>query len=124
MRFGYSEVCLEHDPGPRHPETPDRLRAIRRALSRRHGVEYVEADPAPMDAIETAHDPEYVGQIRAFCERGGGDWDPDTVAVEETWPAARMSAGLAAWAATAAVEGADGRETPFALGRPPGHHAT
>jgi len=45
MRFGYSDRCLEHDTGERHPENPDRLRAIRRGLAKRHGVEYAEADP-------------------------------------------------------------------------------
>jgi len=33
------------------------------------------------------------------------------------------SAGLAKWAGLAALDGDDGRDTPFALGRPPGHHA-
>jgi len=78
MRFGYREVCLEHDTGPRHPETADRLRAIRRALAKRHGVE---------------------------------------------WEAALGSAGLACWAVEEALSGADGRKTPFSIGRPPGHHA-
>ena len=123
MRFGYSAACLEHDPGPRHPESPDRLRAIRRALAKRHGVEYVEADPIDESAARAAHDPEYVQEFREFCASGGGQWDPDTVAVEATWDAALTSAGQAVWAAEAALDGASGRETPFALGRPPGHHA-
>jgi len=124
MRFGYSETCLEHDPGPRHPESPDRLRAIRRGLARRHGVEY--ADPAPATEADAAavHDADYLSKIHAFCDDGGGSWDPDTVAVEATWPAALESAGLAMWAAEAALGGDDGRQTPFSLGRPPGHHAT
>ena len=25
-------ICIDHDPGPGHPESPDRLRAIMRAL--------------------------------------------------------------------------------------------
>ena len=123
MRFGFSDDCLAHDTGPRHPESPDRLRAIKRGLTRKHGVEYVEADPVTEAMAARAHDPDYVESIREFCERGGGNWDPDTVAVEATWPAALRSAGLATWAAEAAVSGAEGRDTPFALGRPPGHHA-
>ncbi|MCH7661547.1 MAG: histone deacetylase [Euryarchaeota archaeon] len=123
MKFGYSDTCLEHDTGGRHPETPDRLRAIKRGLKRKHGVEYVEAEPANVATIEAVHDPEYVDEIREFCASGGGNWDPDTVAVEETWDAAVQSAGLAQWAAEAALDGASGRDTPFSLGRPPGHHA-
>ena len=123
MRFGFSEECLCHDPGPRHPETPSRLEAIRERLVQCHGVEYVEAPAVSVPQIESAHDPAYVEEFRQFCADGGGDWDPDTVAVEATWDAARRSAGLACWAARRALAGDDGRETPFSLGRPPGHHA-
>jgi acetoin utilization deacetylase AcuC-like enzyme len=123
MQFGYSETCLEHDTGARHPETPDRLRAIRRALTKRHGVDYVESAPVEQWRIEAVHDPDYVSEIKQFCQDGGGNWDPDTVASGATWDATLASAGLAEWAARESVAGADGRETPFALGRPPGHHA-
>jgi len=123
MRFGYSDRCLEHDTGERHPENPDRLRAIRRGLAKRHGVEYAEADPATREEVVAVHDAEYVDELEAFVADGGGSWDPDTVASEGTWDAALASAGLAQWAARSALNGADGRDTPFALGRPPGHHA-
>jgi acetoin utilization deacetylase AcuC-like enzyme len=123
MRFGHSEVCLEHDTGLRHPETPDRVRAIRKHLSRKHGVEYYEADSAPVGTVEAIHDPDYVAAVRSFCERGGGDWDPDTVAVEATWDAALASAGLACWVAREAADRPTGGDTPFSIGRPPGHHA-
>ena len=123
MNFGYREVCLDHDTGSRHPETADRLRAIRRGLSKRHGVAYEDGDPADRNSIEAVHDSEYVADIERFCADGGGTWDADTVAVEATWDAALASAGLAVWAVEKAIDGADGRETPFSIGRPPGHHA-
>jgi acetoin utilization deacetylase AcuC-like enzyme len=123
MRFGYREDCLDHDTGSRHPETADRLRAIRRGLRKRHGVAYEEGRLATVDELEAVHDRDYVEAVRTFCEDGGGTWDADTVAVEATWEAARAAAGLASWAAEAALEGADGRDTPFSIGRPPGHHA-
>jgi acetoin utilization deacetylase AcuC-like enzyme len=123
MRFGYREVCLEHDTGSRHPETADRLRAIRRALSKRHGVAYEDGDLADRSAVESVHDSDYVEAVEEFCDDGGGTWDADTVAVEATWEAALASAGLACWAVDEALAGADGRQTPFSIGRPPGHHA-
>jgi len=123
MRFGYSDTCLEHDTGRRHPETPDRLRAIRRGLAKHHGVEYVDAAPADRAALGAVHDADYVDRVASFCADGGGNWDADTVACPETWDAALASAGLARWAAERAAAGDDGRDTPFALGRPPGHHA-
>ncbi len=123
MQFGYSEQCLAHDTGERHPENPDRLRAIRRGLAKRHGVEYTDAGPASREAVVAVHDADYVDELETFVDDGGGSWDPDTVASEGTWDAALTSAGLAQWAARSALDGADGRNTPFALGRPPGHHA-
>ncbi|WP_248895653.1 histone deacetylase family protein [Haloplanus halobius] len=123
MQFGYSEACLDHDTGDRHPETADRLRAIRKQLSRRHGVDYVATDPASVDALTSVHDANYVTDVREFCANGGGNWDPDTVASGATWTAARTSVGLAQWVAERALAGDDGRETPFSIGRPPGHHA-
>ncbi|MDJ1431366.1 histone deacetylase [Halostagnicola sp. A-GB9-2] len=123
MQFGYSEDCLAHDPGPRHPETPDRLRAIRERLKKKHGVKYVEPDLSTIETIAAVHDRDYVESVDEFCADGGGNWDPDTTAVEESWDAICRSSGSACWAADVALEGADGRETPFSIGRPPGHHA-
>lgn len=123
MRYGFRDECLDHVTGDRHPEHPDRLRAIRQSLESAHDVEYVGADRATRAGLTTVHDDTYVDQIATFCANGGGHWDGDTVAVEATWGAALASAGLACWAATDALDGARGRETPFALGRPPGHHA-
>ncbi|MFC6960858.1 histone deacetylase family protein [Halocatena marina] len=123
MKFGYRDICLSHDTGPRHPEGPDRLRAIRRALSREYGVEFTNPESADEDTICAVHDREYVEQVREFCADGGGQWDADTVAVPETWDAALASAGIAVWAANEALDGASGHDTPFSIGRPPGHHA-
>jgi acetoin utilization deacetylase AcuC-like enzyme len=123
MRFGHDETCLEHDTGPRHPETPDRVRAIRKRLSRKHGVRYYQPGPASVESVKTLHDPGYVASLREFCEGGGGEWDPDTVAVKATWDAALASAGLACWVAREAVEHPEGGDVPFSIGRPPGHHA-
>jgi acetoin utilization deacetylase AcuC-like enzyme len=123
MRFGFNERCLDHDPGRRHPESPDRLRAIRRELSTHHGVDYASPDPAERSLIAAVHDPEYVEEVREFSASGGGQWDPDTVVTEHTWAAVLASAGLAVWAVDRALDGDNGRSAPFSLGRPPGHHA-
>lgn len=124
MRFGFSDTCLEHDPGPRHPENPDRLRAIQEHLRTIENVEYVSPPQATVEDVLAVHADDYIEELQAFVEAGGGNWDPDTAATETTWDAALASAGLAKWAAETALEGATGHETPFALGRPPGHHAT
>lgn len=123
MNFGYLEACLDHDTGDGHPERPERLPAIRDGLADSHGVEYVAPLPAGLDRITAVHDEDYVEAFKKFCSRGGGRWDADTVASPESWDAALASAGIAEWAAHSALDGLDGRETPFSIGRPPGHHA-
>jgi acetoin utilization deacetylase AcuC-like enzyme len=123
MNFGYRETCLEHETGPRHPESPDRLRAIRRGLTDARSVRYVDAESASREQVTAIHDEGYVDDVESFCADGGGNWDGDTVAVSNTWEAALASAGLAEWTARSALAGADGRDTPFSIGRPPGHHA-
>lgn len=123
MNVGYRAVCLDHETGPRHPERADRLRAIRERLQGSDGVEYEHPPNAGVDDLTRVHDAEYVDRVRSFCAGGGGRWRPDTVAVEETWDAALASAGIACWAVEAALDGCQGRDAPFSLGRPPGHHA-
>jgi Deacetylases, including yeast histone deacetylase and acetoin utilization protein len=123
MNFGYQEVCLEHEPGPRHPERPGRLRRIRRTLADRHQVSYTTPASGTREELLAVHDAEYVDAVESFVANGGGSWGADTVASDATWTAALASAGLARWAASTALDGATGAATPFALGRPPGHHA-
>ncbi|MFW6434947.1 MAG: histone deacetylase, partial [Halovenus sp.] len=78
MKFGYSDTCLDHETGERHPESPDRLRAIKRGLADGHGVEYVETEPVDRDRVLSVHDEEYVDSLKTFCDAGGGNWDADT----------------------------------------------
>ena len=123
MRVGFNETCLEHDTGPRHPETADRLRSVRRSVDAVHGGRVTEPEPATRETIEAIHDASYVGAIHDISRSGGGTLDADTVASEGTWDAALASAGLAEWAAHTAATTEAATDIPFALGRPPGHHA-
>jgi acetoin utilization deacetylase AcuC-like enzyme len=74
--------------------------------------------------VVSVHDPAYVDAFREFAVNGGGNWDPDTVVTKGTWNAALASAGIARWTVETAIDATIGHETPFSLGRPPGHHAT
>ncbi len=123
MDVGVHEDCAAHDPGPSHPDVPERLRILREALAERADTTMHPVEPASREAVEFVHDPAYLDELEAFCADGGGAWDPDTIATPETWPASFASAGIAQWVAQTAAPDRPGSATPFGLSRPPGHHA-
>src|SRR5687767_5536695 len=117
----YHPAYLDHDTG-QHPENADRLRGIITALDR-HGIpesDLLKPDPADLDLLAHVHDPRYIAAIEKASRSGGGYWDYDTIISPASYDAALLAAG----AATAAVDSAiAGASIPFALVRPPGHHA-
>jgi acetoin utilization deacetylase AcuC-like enzyme len=119
-------ACLDHDPAPvmpGHPERPERLLAIERALATREwlGWERREAPLAEEAELELAHSAAHVRTIRELCAAGGGTIDPDTYAVEASWEAARRAAGGACAMVRALLGGED--RIGFCGTRPAGHHA-
>lgn len=113
---------LRHDTGPRHPERPDRVHAVRRGVFE-SGLEVIEVEAPQIEAIELrlVHDDSYVEMIKTLSSLGGGALDSDTVVSEQTWEAALTAAG----AVRVLVEELETRtdSTGFAITRPPGHHA-
>ncbi len=122
--YVYSDRFLEHAL-PGHPERPDRLRAIMRALDE-SGVlarmTRLEFEAAPLEQIVPVHLPRYVKMLRELCERGGGRLDADTYANAPSYEIALLAAGACVTLADAIYL----REVDngIALVRPPGHHAT
>lgn len=123
----YSPEFLEHDTGPDHPETADRLRVIVDELSlsgllRSKSCAYVEPKPANRADLELVHEAEYINLVEKMCAVGGGVLDlGDTVVSSRSCKAATLSAGALIDAVNAVVEGKT--KNAFALVRPPGHHA-
>jgi acetoin utilization deacetylase AcuC-like enzyme len=116
----FHPICLEHEPGPGHPESPERLRVLLARLRPSPLATLTESPLAPPAELAAVHDPGYLAMLEAAAERGGGVLDADTVMSAASWDAARRSAG----GAMAAVEHAlAGGGTAFSAGRPPGHHA-
>jgi acetoin utilization deacetylase AcuC-like enzyme len=112
--------CLKHDPGPDHPETPARLRAILERLRTDQNVAIEEAEPAGLDPLLAVHDRSYLASLEAMSVRGGGAHFLDTVLSRDSWAAVLGATG----AVLAAVDHALGdRGHGFAAVRPPGHHA-
>lgn len=114
---------FDHCPGQRHPERPERLRAVCDAL------DDAALDLAPIDApiveeadLLLAHDAEYVAMIsRLAPAEGRRELDPDTYMSPGSLTAARRAAGAVVQAVRDVAVGRTQRA--FCAVRPPGHHA-
>ncbi|MEL6748105.1 MAG: histone deacetylase family protein [Pseudomonadota bacterium] len=119
-----SDAFAAHDTGPGHPECPDRIRAVRAALSPGNfgRLERAEAKAAPTDALTLAHDPRHVEKIEAVRPTTGmRSLDPDTHMSPGSWTAAVTAVGAGMQAVDAVLAGS--ADNAFCAVRPPGHHA-
>ena len=121
----YTHVdMLDHRPGERHPERPDRLRAVTDALSDASDVKYVvrEAPLAEEADLARVHGQAYLDAI--FATRPGAGvlkLDADTFMSAGSLNAARRAAGAVISAVRDVAAGEADRA--FCAVRPPGHHA-
>ncbi|WP_135468214.1 histone deacetylase family protein [Crenalkalicoccus roseus] len=118
-------ACLAHDPGDFHPECPDRLRAVLKALDRQEFTPLIrgEAPEATTEQLCRVHPRPYVEAILSVRPEPGEtvQIDADTAMSHGSAEAALRAAG-AAVAAVDAVCGGEVRRA-FCATRPPGHHA-
>jgi acetoin utilization deacetylase AcuC-like enzyme len=119
-------ACLDHEPGPHHPERPDRLRAVLAALDAAAfaGLQRVEAPVASVEQLTRVHPANYV-QAMLGAKPAPGEYamiDGDTILSSGSIEAALRAAGAVVAGIDAVLRG--GVETAFAAVRPPGHHAT
>lgn len=115
---------LEHDIGPGHPESPERLRIVYEMLEKDKAfADYpvIAPRPASEEEIELIHTKDYHDRIRRTAGRERVHLDPDTSTSPKSYEAARLAAGGALRAAEMIME--KEIDNAFALVRPPGHHA-
>jgi acetoin utilization deacetylase AcuC-like enzyme len=115
-------ACARHNPGPGHPERPERVGAVLAALRAPElgvAVTWHEARSASRPQLERVHPAPYLDGLERLARSGGGALDPDTIMSEASWEAARAAAGVA----VAAVDQALAAGAAFGAVRPPGHHA-
>ncbi len=117
-------VFAEHDAGPGHPESPERLEAVRRGL-RQGGLEGdvvpMAPRPATREELVRVHTAAHVDRVAAADGRRVR-FDPDTSMGPRSYAAAIRAAGAVADAVGKVLDGAVDRA--FCNVRPPGHHAT
>lgn len=107
-----------------HPERPDRVEAMRKALQKAGWWEpYPCLQPVqvPEDVLHNIHDPQYLQFLKSAC-RKGLHLDADTYTTEASWELALNAAGGATAVASTVWQGTARRG--YALTRPPGHHAS
>ena len=143
--FCTSPRFVEHQTSPTHPERPDRIRAISRAV--REGglidspdpfpefrIDLGPFTPAPRKLVELTpkavdeslpgliHPPKYIERIRHVSQIGGGVLDQgDTPIGPTSYEIALLAVGAGIECCDAVVRGRVKRA--FAAVRPPGHHA-
>ncbi len=119
-------ASLEHDPSahvPGHPDTPERLLTLERALAAEDwlGWERRAAPPASEAQLELVHSDRHVQRIKELSLAGGGAIDADTYVGEPSYRAALHAAGGSCEMARALMAGEARRA--FCGVRPSGHHA-
>jgi acetoin utilization deacetylase AcuC-like enzyme len=117
-------AALDHQTPLGHPERPDRIRVIERALEEERFSALVreQAPIADEEAIRRVHPERFVKALRDGAPREGlKRIDADTVMSPGSYEAALRGAGAAVQAVDEVMQGkvANG----FVAMRPPGHHA-
>jgi acetoin utilization deacetylase AcuC-like enzyme len=118
------DLFLEHLTPTGHPERPDRLRAIARALSDDRFAALRREGAVPVDdaVLATAHHPAYIAAIRdAIPAQGIAQIDADTWVSPRSFEVAANAVGAARRAVDAVFAGE--AVNAFCALRPPGHHA-
>ena len=118
-------ACVAHDPGPHHPECPDRWRAATRALDAEafSALPRAEAPRATHEQILRVHPEAYLQAMMESAPAEGDRvaLDADTILSHGSIEAALRSAGAAVAAVDAVCNGPI--RHAFCATRPPGHHA-
>ena len=116
--------ALAHQTPAGHPERPDRIRAIEKALAEPEFAALKREIPPEADVatITRVHPAEYVEAMRAAVPAQGlARIDADTALSSGSWEPILRAAGGAVAAVDAVVAGK--AKNAFVAMRPPGHHA-
>lgn len=118
-------LCLRHDMGAYHPESPARIQAIEDQLIADGLMNYLQRHEAPEASNEQllrVHEESYIASIEFSTPRQGiVQLDGDTALNPFSYKAALRAAGAVALGVDLVMKGR--AENAFCNIRPPGHHA-
>ena len=118
-------VFLKHQPGPYHPESPQRLKTLLdlagEVAGSGAGYDLLPLRVAVQEELELCHGTDYIDLVRSTSEHNQFALDGDTITCRDSFGVALMAVGgfLQVLDAVAASDYANG----FTMVRPPGHHA-
>lgn len=116
------DECLQHNPGPKHPESPQRLKAVLSGLETLKGLQKLPAPRATVEQITRAHPAEFwAGLVADEPTEGHVALDPDTFLNHGSIDAALRASGAICFAVDQIL--ADKALRAFCAVRPPGHHS-
>lgn len=127
MQTGYitHPLCLKHDMGAHHPESPARIHAIEDQLIASGIMDHLQRHDAPeatREQLVRVHAADYVDLIQSSApQHGMVELDPDTAMNPFSYPAALRAAGAVVLGVDLVMAGKI--ENAFCNIRPPGHHA-
>ena len=117
MAIVYHDMLHEHTHWQDHPESPFRVRTLKKKLEK-EGLwkDIVVPEMINDDDVLLVHTKKHLDRLKAG---GNIPIDPDTMLKDGTYELAMLSASVAV---TAVKEALNGRPS-FGMTRPPGHHA-
>ena len=117
-------ACIEHDPGPMHPECPGRLNAVLDGLKEPefNYLKRIEAPKIDFKIVEMVHQTDYIEKVMDVLPTEGRiHLDPDTILSPGSMEASLRANGAAINAVDKIMTGQ--ALNAFCAVRPPGHHA-
>ena len=114
--------CLRHNPGPKHPESAQRVKAVLGGLDGLKGLEILPAPCATLAQITRVHPAEFWADLSAKePSEGIVTIDPDTFLGNGSIDATLRASGALCFAIDQLLAGKAQRA--FCAVRPPGHHS-
>jgi acetoin utilization deacetylase AcuC-like enzyme len=118
-------LCLKHDMGAHHPESPARIHAIEDQLIASGLLDHLQRHDAPeatREQLLRVHDADYLDLIESSApQQGVVQLDGDTAMNPFSYRAALRAAGAVVLGVDLVMAGK--AENAFCNIRPPGHHA-